>query len=406
MRSSSTPACARRFGHVACAALIACACTNFDREDRIEDMRVLAIKTEPAEILYSPLHLLPPASRPPVLPLPDINVRVEIFAYDPRAGRTSSSVQLCPAGAGDSTCRLYEREADLALEPAAHRDELRALLLPHELERAPLEAPAARVAPSVIDWTFSPAVIDFFIPDRDGNPVPSLFPLLPRIVAQAENLDASAPAVVKERAFKRIPVALDLTSPDLPPDLATDLAAGLGVTLCTAPIPDSVWDEQGRATCLEARSANTNPRLQGFHLDETPEALASNVGTLTDVVVSVDLRERSIVEAIAGDVLHLTPVFGLSGPAINSVERYQVVSFDVEASKIIILNRIEDFAVSWYSTRGELSRTLTAEQFTQGLGATWTLPIEAGAGEQDTLVVVVLDQRGGTAVGEIVVTYQ
>lgn len=393
-------------------ALLAGGCTNFDREDRIEDIRVLAIKTEPPEILYSPLHLTAPATRPPFLPLAPIDVNVEVFAYDPRGGRTSTSVQLCPAGAGDSTCRLYDQEADLLLEPPANRDEIRALLEPQVFQAdVAADAPAGRLQPFAAEgtsfgWTLSPAIIDFFIPDSDGNPVPSIFPLLPRIVVQAENLDLEAPAVLKERAFKRIPVALDLTSPDLPADVVADLAAGLGISLCTAPIPDSIWNQQGRADCLEARRPNKNPVLAGFHLDATPEALALNVGTLTSVDLSVDLAPPDIIlEQAPGDVLHLTPLFTGDLEAPNSVERYQVISFDIEASQIIILNRIEDLALSWYSTRGEVSDTLTAEQFGDVLGVSWTLPSEAVAGEQDTIVVVILDQRGGTAVGEITVRY-
>src|SRR4051812_10926627 len=51
-------------------------CTNFPREDRVEDTRVLAIKTEPAEILYSPLFLTPASQRPPGFPLPSVDVNV------------------------------------------------------------------------------------------------------------------------------------------------------------------------------------------------------------------------------------------------------------------------------------------------------------------------------------------
>ena len=386
---------------------LAClACTNFDREDRIEDIRVLAIKTEPPEILYSPLHLTPPETRPPFLVLPTIDVAVEVYAYDPRGGRTSTSVQLCPAGAGDSTCRLYEREADLQFEPPANRDELRTLLQPQLFEgEIDPDAPAGRIEPQSFGWTFSPAVIDFFIPDSDGNPVPSIFPLLPRIVVQAENLDVDPAAVKKERAFKRIPVALDLTSADLPPGTLDDFAQSLGITLCTTPIPSSVWDQQGRADCLQARLANKNPLLAGFHLDDTPEARAENVGALTPEALSVDVLSPAVLERAAGEVLHLTPLFLGDAEAPNSVERYQVVSFDIEASQIIILNRVEDLALNWYSTRGELSDTLTAEQFGASLGVSWTLPSDAVAGERDTLVMVLLDQRGGTAVGEITVEY-
>lgn len=411
------------------AALGASGCTNFDREDRIEDMRVLAIKTEPAEILYSPFFLTPAEERPPVLPLPTVDVEVEVFAFDPRpapeealaadeeprGGRTSLSRQLCPEGAGDTTCRLYDLEADLAAEPAAVRDELRALLSPVVVEDVITaeELPLGRLQPDTFTWSFTPPVIDFFIPDAsDGNPIPSIFPLLPRVVVEATNLDVAAqndergPSVAREdleveteRAFKRIPVALDLTSPDLPPDVAADFARSLGFELCTEPIAPDVHDQQGRASCLAPRVPNANPPLVGFFLEA--DAAELTPGMVTTDAVPPDLGLGSLLRASPGAVITVTPVF-LPGPA----ERYQVVSFDVEASRVTLLNRVEDLACDWYTTRGNVSSSRTALQFRDELGVSWQLPTNVSAGERDSLVLVVLDQRGGTAVAEITVEYR
>lgn len=389
-------------------------CTDFDRRDRIEDLRVLAIRTEPAEILYSPFFLTPAAQRPPVLPLPTVDVDVEVFAFDPRGGRTSLSRQLCPEGA-DSSCRLYDAELDLAGEPVAARDELRALLEPVvvEDEVTEEELPLGRIEPSSFTWSFTPEVIDFFIPDAsDGNPIPSIFPLLPRVVVEARNLDIAAAnealgegvpredlQVEEERAFKRIPVSLDLTSPDLPPDVAADFARGLGFELCEEPIPPSVHDEQGKATCLAPRVPNENPALVGFFLEADGEDLAT--GYLTTDVTAPDLGLGSLLRASPGDVVTVTPVF-----EPEPAERYQVVSFEVEASRIVLLNRVEDLSCDWYTTRGSVSRTRTALQFVEELGVSWQLPSGAQPGERDSLVLVVLDQRGGTSVAEITVEYR
>jgi hypothetical protein len=385
---------------VSCAAaLLVLGCTNFDREDRVEDMRVLAVRTEPAEILYSPLHLVSPAERPPFFPLPTVDVQVEVFAFDPRGGRTSLSVQMCPEGAGDSTCRLYDPEEDINKEPERARDAVREVLTPRRVESTIGDdvTPVGRLLPAMFDYTFSPAVIDFFIrDDDDGNPIPSIFPLLPRFVVQAENLDQSAPEVVKERAFKRIPVVLDLTSPDLPPEVSADLARALGITLCDARIPDDEFIDQTRARCLERRQPNQNPPFTGFKIEPDPLALAE--GVITD---APDLAAGALLAADPGAVIALTPTF-LEG----AVERYQVISFDIEASQLFILNRVEDLACTWYSTRGEISDTLTALQFGKSLGMTWTLPQSAATGERDSLYLVILDQRGGVAVGEITVVYR
>ncbi len=382
--------------------VVAAGCTNFPREDRIEDMRVLAIKTEPAEILYSPLFLTPAAQRPPGFPLPSIDVNVEVFAFDPRGGHVKTTTQLCPAGAGDSTCRLYDPTADLAAEPAAARPDIEALLTQQTVEGdiASDATPVGRVQPSTFTMHFSPAVMDFFIPDAsDGTPTPSIFPLLPRFVVQEDNTDADPATVVSERAFKRIPISLDLTSADLPPDVVANLARGLGIELCAAPIPDSEFDKQGRASCLERRVPNNNPGLVGFRLEPDPANLTPD--TATDDVVQPDVGVGSVLGVKPGDTIALTPVF-----TADSVERYQVVSFDVETSKIILLNRVEDLACNWYTTRGNTQGSLTALQFGATLGNVWTLPADAQPGERDSIVMVVLDQRGGTAVGEITVEYQ
>lgn len=383
------------------AGLALGACTDFDREDRIEDMRVLAVRMDPPEILYSPLFLTPAAERPPGFPLPTVDVNLEVFAFDPRGGTVRTRVQLCPDDAGDSSCRLYDPSADLAAEPAAARAELEALLDPvvRESDIAADATPVGRVLPASTTWHITPSVMDFFIDDDSrGNPIPSIFPLLPRVVVEAENLSITeAGEVKKERAFKRLPIAIDLTSPDLPPTVAADLAAGLGITLCAEPIADEEFALQGRAECLERRLPNHNPGLLGFKIEPDPEELTE--GYLSGV--APDLGVGSLLRADPGASIAITPVF-----TPDASEQYQVVSFDIEASQIILLNRVEDLACTWYSTRGNVSDSMTALQQGDALGVSWQLPFEAQAGERDSLVLVVLDQRGGTAVAEITVEYR
>lgn len=383
------------------SALLGAGCTNFDREDRIEDMRVLAVRMEPPEILYSPLFLQPAAQRPPGFPLPTVDVQIELFAFDPRGGRVRTSVQLCPDDAEDNSCRVYDAAEDLAGEPAAAREEIAALLTPvvTESDIAADATPVGRVLPATATWHLTPPVIDFFINDDNrGNPIPSIFPVTPRVVVDARNLDiVEAGAVQKERAFKRLPISIDLTSPELPPEVTEDLAAGLGVALCDEPISDEEFLEQGRAACLERRLPNHNPGLLGFKIEPDPAQMSE--GYLSDV--APDLGIGSLLRADPGALIAVTPVF-----APDASEQYQVISFDIETSKIIVLNRVEDLACTWYSTRGDVSASLTALQQGDALGVTWRLPFEAQSGERDSMVLVVLDQRGGTAVAEITVEFR
>lgn len=377
------------------------ACTNFDREERIEDMRVLAVRMDPPEILYSPLFLTPASQRPPGFPLPTVQVQLETFAFDPRGGTVRTSVQLCPDGAGDNSCRLYDPASDLAAEPEAARAEIAALLSPvvTESDIAADATPVGRVLPATTTWSITPAVMDFFIEDDSrGNPIPSIFPLLPRLVVDSKNLSITDEAEVqKERAYKRLPISIDLTSPDLPPSVAADLASGLGITLCTEPVTDEEYAEQGRASCLERRLPNNNPGLLGFKFEPNAEELTE--GMLTGV--APDLGVGSLLRTDPGAAIAITPVF-----TPDASEQYQVISFDIEASKIIVLNRVEDLACTWYSTRGDLTDSMTALQQGDALGIAWQLPFEAESGERDSLVLVVLDQRGGTAVAEITVEYR
>ena len=390
------------------------ACVNFDLAEQITDTRILAVKTEPAEILFSPLYLSPPEQRPP-FPLPTVDVEVEVFAFDPRGGRTTTSIQMCPEDGGDSSCRLYDKDADDdfvgLVEPA--RGEVAGLLEPAVAQAEIDEAstPVGRVGPSTFRYAITPGAIDFFQPkNADGENVPSIFPLLPRFAVDVENQTQKddGAEVFAERAFKRLPLTLDLTDPVLPAEFLGDLARGLGIKLCDAPLPDPIDEDgdgvddvfvEGLTDCLHPRVLNQNPAFKGFRLESALVAEELSSGMLEG---EPDLGLGSLVRAAPGGTISITPMW-----EANAVERYQVISFDIEASKLTVLNRVEDMACNWYATGGTVSSGLTSLQFDNDrLGMVWTLPTDVTAGDRDSLVLVVLDQRGGTAVGEITVEYK
>ena len=383
-------------------------CAKFDREDRITDLRVLAVRTEPAEVLYSPIYLLPASERPPA-PLPSTDIDIEVFAFEPRGGLVRGTTQLCPPAATDSSCRLFDYETDfIAPEPAAARPELEAVVAPREAEgRAEVDATAAGRIPNLgSSATFTPAVIDAFISDdSNGKPVPSVFSYTPRFVVALENADLTKnegasleSTVTGERAFKRVPVTLDLASADLPVAVRNAFSSNFGITICDAPLVAEGLVE-GPAPCLAPRGPNKNPGLRGFHIE--PAALPDGIVLVAPDQSNLDVGTDSRLAAAPGTILTLSPVF-----AADAVEPYQVITLAVEAQKIGVETRLEELAVSWYSTRGDISDTLTAIAVTETLGVRWALPTDALVGEQDTLVAVVVDQRGGTAVGLIQVTYR
>jgi hypothetical protein len=391
---------------VSAAASVVVGCTDFDLEERIEDTRILAVRHEPAEIMFSPLYLLPAAQRPP-FPLPTTTVQTEVYAYDPRGGQVTMTTQLCPEGT-DSSCRLYDKDADLDFvrlnEPT--RSEVGALLTPTLSELDVDDGTAAGRIAATFSTDFSPGVIDFLQPKNDaGENVPSVFPLLPRFAIEVENKTQrlEGAEVFRERAFKRLPLSLDLADPSLGPDFTRTLADGLGVSLCDGPVPgpDVVADEdfEGDATCLHPRGPNVNPGLLGFRLEATDAADKLTQGILEG---EPDVGLRSLLRVSPGGQVALTPVW-----APGSAERYQVISFDIETSELVVVNRVEDLACTWYSTRGSLSTPLTSLQFNnRRLGLVWQLPRDAASGEEDSLVLVALDQRGGTTVAELRVVYR
>lgn len=391
---------------VTAAVTPAAGCVDFDLEERIEDTRVLAVRHEPAEIMFSPLYLLPANQRPP-FPLPTTTVQTEVFAYDPRGGRVSVATQLCPEGS-DASCRLYDKDFDTdfarLVEPA--KSEVAALLEPQTIEVDVDDGSAAGRIGTTLSTDITPGVIDFFQPkNAEGENVPSIFPLLPRFAVEVENKTqrTDGAEVFRERAFKRLPLALDLADPSLGPDFTRTLADGLGITLCDGPVPgaDEVADAdfEGLAPCLHPRGANLNPGLLGFRLEATDVEDDLPQGYVEG---EPDLGLQSLLRVSPGGRVAITPIW-----APGSAERYQVISFDIESSELTVLNRVEDLACTWYSTRGDLSGTLTSLQFNnERLGIVWQLPSDAASGERDSLVLVVLDQRGGTSVAELHVVYR
>lgn len=392
------------------ATLSGSGCVNFDLEEQYTDTRILAVKTEPAEILFSPLFLFPAEQRPP-FPLPSTDVDVEIFAFDPRGGeRLSLSTQWCPEDGGDSSCRLYDKDfdEDFARLTGSTRSEVEALLTPEQEEVAIADdvTPVGRVLPATKRYTITPGAIDFFQPkNAAGENVPSIFPLLPRVAIQLENQSQKegGAEVFKERAFKRLPLALDLADPTLPRDFLADLSSGLGITLCDGPVPgpDVVADEdfEGTAECYAPRGPNNNPPLKGFRIETVVDEDQLTEGMLEG---EPDLGLGSLVRASRGGTIALTPVW-----EAGAAERYQILTFDIDTSELVVKNRIEDMACTWYTSRGFISSGVTSLANTADrLGAIWTLPTDVASGDRDSLILVVLDQRGGTAVAEVTVEYR
>jgi len=403
---------------LAVAALVAVTgCADFDRQDHIEDTRVLAVRTEPAEVKFSPLYsLLPPSDRPPFLQLPAPGpMTVEVFAYDPRGGLIRTSTQMCPPNAPDSSClNNYEPEDFLQDFTDEQREVLDDLYVPHEQEQTVtdemvVEDPAGRLRNVGFTFDFNSTVIDSIV--QGDLPV---FPIYPRVVVEAENLRPlpgkdpveTFDGAFKERAFKRIPVSMDFEDPSLPVELRTVLYDILGFPAC-----EQSWDEveiidSDPSDCIYAFPANQNPELLGFDiLDAEKQPVYDPDDPQTPVLTldgPLDIGKKSVVSAARGTVLHLDPVFptGVSEP-------YQAFGIDLETEAFTLQNRREDIVVTWYTTAGDVGPTQNTVLLNLTMGVDWTLPSANDdrfeAGDRITLIAVVRDQRGGVDVGEVVV---
>ena len=70
-------------------------------------------------------------------------------------------------------------------------------------------------------------------------------------------------------------------------------------------------------------------------------------------------------------------------------------------------SRVEALGCQSYVTGGTTTNPQTALQFTtEHLDEVWPLPTDAKRGERGSLVLVVLDQRGGTSVTQVTVEYR
>lgn len=378
-------------------------CTQFDREDRIEDLRVLAVRTEPPEVLYDPIHVFTrPEARPPGVPQTSLDVSVEVIAFEPRGGPVDARVRFCPEGNG--ACVDYDPEPlwNGVGEPAA--GEVRAAYTAQTLESEGADLsrdPSGQVPGLRFSFAMTPAVIDSLVPKTpDGTPTPSFFPTLPRFGIEVES--PTHEEVTRETAYKRWPVGLNLGHPSVPPDFRNALATRLGITLCPTRVPDDEYVE-GPGTCVEPRVANQNPTLLGFYLHDEGHSPEAGIRLLPrSESGSVDLGPESRLRVPRGGTLFLEPVF-----ADDALERYQALRFNLEGSELEVENRREDLTASWYTTRGDVSLPLTTIVFYNDLSVRWRLPYSSvSAGEGDTLVVVVRDQRGGIATGRVQVEYR
>ncbi len=372
-------------------------CSMFDAQFEINDLRILAVQTEPAEILYSPLFLFPDEALPPGFPKPTTEIKVTVFAYDPRGNEIDTRLQLCPAELTDEDdgCLDYDYYEKKGEHPFPE--------ITRPIEKTLTTKDSASGQIEAFEYTFSIGPDDFFtfLPKDDaGNLFPSLFPTY--LIFDVKVSPTDGPKEESERAYKRLPMYFDFANPATPPELADGAAEALGQRFCTPEDNIEEFVPGTNAECIYSKLANNNPDLLGFDIELSDVFPLELVTAESSNDVAYQLED--IVDVRPGDKLLINPVV-----TEESVEAYQVFSFDISTGEIPAINRKESLRVEYIISGGGFvdGPPFGSMQFSSNghIATIWALPNDRKKFEEDVVIAVIRDQRGGTSVSEITVRY-
>jgi hypothetical protein len=316
----------------------------------VEDLRILAIRADPPELLIDRLADLngdQPSQR---------GVAFEALVLDPRGGPMQFGWRFCPIDS-NQTCGDFDERRKLA--PAAFQpalDAARAQTLAGEVTLTTTDDAAG------IENFTVPVTNDLFT-----------YHLADSALGLGNGAWASAVLEVKSAhetltAQKRVVLAArDLSQWN--PELATQ-----GWQVCTAENPTP------GCTPLRPRIANHNPTITGVEVAR---------GSLATTQFE-PLAERLVVAP--GEKLRLRPLF-----TADSEEPFQVVESTLQSDQLVVTNHSEELIVSWFSTAGAFSDEQTARQLTKTLDNLFTAPAVAPTNNTLSIFVVARDQRGGVA---------
>jgi hypothetical protein len=318
----------------------------------INDLRVLAVRAEPPELLIEREEL---AAAAPVR-----TVRFEALVVDPRGGPMVYDWQFCPLESNE-TCSDYEQRKS-AIAPAVASLFVPFLDAAHaQASRGAAElSPAGAVATGGFDVQIAPQLFGYHLQSSAlglGNGAWTSAVL--KLEVGPETLLAQKRLVLNAR---------DLSA--FNPELA---AAGWQVCDPAAPVA-----ERGGCLPLRPRTANHNPQVVGFEIARGDEV------TFMPGVSPLKLASKEKVR--------LRPVL-----AADAEEPYQTIESTLQGNQLVVVDHREELVVSWFTTAGTFADEQTALQLNRTLGNSFTAPevIPGGAGKAIVLFLVVRDQRGG-----------
>jgi len=197
-------------------ALCSLGCLNLANENQVKDLRILAVKLDPPEVVYSFLHLFPPEGRAG-LPLGPYPFTAQVLAVDPQGRQVDLSVRVCPEDETiDRGCEGYIIRDNA---PAGQIQAVRPLVVPTRYQRAADLSLGGELAAPSIPFNMTDLALDYMLPKTDSGDLDLgrvlISATLPSVVVRA----AVAGTDEQEVAFKRFSLALDISPVGVPDEL-------------------------------------------------------------------------------------------------------------------------------------------------------------------------------------------
>jgi hypothetical protein len=244
---------------VGACALAFQSCINLDTKTQVKDLRVLALRVDPPEVLYSFFHLFPYDQRGG-FPLGPYSITAQALVVDPQGRTVDVSVRLCPEQVDETNVNYEPGCEGYVVRSSAAPEEIRAvspLVEPRTLERRPELALGGEVPVPPFAMTFTDRALDYMLPHTPEGEF-DLFsallgPTFPSLVLRVQVPGSKE----SETAFKRFSVGLDISPEGIPPELRENIESlfeGLaGVPFCPDEPPES------NAQCIKRRLPQPQP---------------------------------------------------------------------------------------------------------------------------------------------------
>jgi hypothetical protein len=309
----------------------------------IDDVRVLAVRAEPPELLMDRGAEAAAA------------VSFQALVVDPRGPSMAYQWSFCPVESSETCADFAQRRA---AAPPRYQPILDTTRAQGQSGQSPPVPDGAAFTVDPFTVAIPPALFDYHLASSGlglGNG--SWLSAVLELQAGGESLQAQKRVVLGAR---------DLAAWN--PELA---AFGWQVCPPDAPGPGCVP--------LAPRTPNRNPELAGIELARSARADAPFQAIAGD---SIDLAP--------GAEIRLRPVLG---PGAD--ERYQTVDSALQGNQLIVVDHTEEPVVSWFTTAGKFGSDQTTAQLTRTLDNTFTAPRTPPADGRLWIYLVVRDQRGG-----------